>query len=197
MIADFSSRRTAPTSDLPLKRWSVDEYHRLIAAGIITSNHHVELLDGQIVEMVPQDPPHASTTAEGSDYLKERFAGHAKVRTQLPITLSPSSEPEPDIAVVRIDPNRYRDRHPSPEDVFLLVEIADTTLGYDRNRKAKVYAQAGIPEYWIVNLNQRQVIVCCDPQGDTYQSEQIIEATDSIAPLAFPAIKIELQQILL
>jgi Uma2 family endonuclease len=197
MIADFSGRRTVPTSDLPLKRWSVDEYHRLIAAGILTSDDHVELLDGQIVEMVPQDPPHASTTDEGSDYLKGLFAGRAKVRTQLPITLPSSSEPEPDIAVVRIDPNRYRNRHPGPEDVFLIIEIADTTLGYDRNRKAKIYAEAGIPEYWIVNLNQRQVIVYRQPQGDSYQSEQILEATDTITPLAFPEIRIELENILL
>lgn len=197
MITDSSDPRTVPSSDLPLKRWSVDEYHRLIAAGILTSDDHVELLDGQIVEMVPQDPLHASTTDEGSDYLKALFAGRAKVRMQLPITLSSSSEPEPDIAVVRLDPNRYRDRHPTPEDVFLIIEIADTTLSHDRNRKARSYAQAGIPEYWVVNLKQRQVIVYRQPQGEAYQSEQILEATDTIAPLAFPEVRIELQTILL
>lgn len=186
-----------PVSDLPLKRWSVEEYHRLIAAGILTSNNHVELLDGQIVEMAPQDPPHASTTDEGSDYLKGLFAGRAKVRTQLPITISSSSEPEPDIAVVRIDPNRYRNRHPSPEDIFLIIEIADSTLSYDRNRKAKIYAKAGISEYWIVNLNQQQVIVLRDPLGEDYQTERILEATETIAPLAFPEIAIKLQNMLL
>jgi Uma2 family endonuclease len=197
MIADFSDRRAVPTSDLPLKRWSVDDYHRLIAVGILTSDDHVELLDGQIVEMVPQEPPHASNTSSFSNEFVLLFAGKAWIRSQLPITIAPNSEPEPDIAVVRIDPNRYRDRHPGPEDVFLIIEIADTTLSHDRNRKAKIYAQAGILEYWIVNLNQRQVIVCRDPQDDSYQSEQILEATDAIAPLAFPEIRIELQNILL
>ncbi|XPM60453.2 MAG: Uma2 family endonuclease [Leptolyngbya sp. IPPAS B-1204] len=184
-------------SNLPLKHWSVDEYHRLIAVGILTSDDHVELLDGQIVEMVPQDPPHASNTSSFGNEFVLLFAGKAWIRTQLPLTIAPDSEPEPDIAVVHLDPNRYRDRHPKPEDVFLLIEIADTTLNQDRNRKAKIYAQAGIPEYWIVNLKQRQVIVYRHPQGDSYQSEQILEATDAIAPLAFPEIRIELQTILL
>ncbi|WNZ22952.1 Uma2 family endonuclease [Leptolyngbya sp. NK1-12] len=196
MITDSSDHRTVPSSDLPLKRWSVDKYHHLIAAGILTSDDHVELLDGQIVEMVPQDPPHASATDEGADYLKALFAGRAKIRMQLPITLSSSSEPEPDIAVVRIDPNRYRDRHPTPEDVFLLIEIADTTLSHDCHHKAKLYAKAGILEYWVVNLNQRQIIVYRHPQGDTYQSEQTLEATDTIAPLAFPEITVALKNLL-
>ncbi|XQQ07745.1 MAG: Uma2 family endonuclease [Leptolyngbya sp. IPPAS B-1204] len=196
MITDSSDPRTVPSSDLPLKHWSVDEYHRLIAVGILTSDDHVELLDGQIVEMVSQDPPHASTTDEGSDYLKSLFAGRAKVRMQLPITLSSSSEPEPDIAVVRLDSNRYHDRHPTPEDVFLIIEIANTTLSHDRHRKAKLYAKAGIPEYWIVNLNQRQIIVYRHPQGDTYQSEQILETTDAITPLAFPEITVAFKNLL-
>ncbi|WNZ22949.1 Uma2 family endonuclease [Leptolyngbya sp. NK1-12] len=183
--------------DLPLKRWSVEEYHRLIAAGILTSDDHVELLDGQIVEMVPQDPPHASNTSSFGNEFVLLFAGKAWIRTQLPLTIAPDSEPEPDIAVVRIDPNRYRDRHPTPEDVFLPIEIADPTLNQDRNRKAKIYAQAGILEYWVVNLKQQQVIVYRHPQGDSYQSEQILEATEAIAPLAFPEVRIELQTILL
>jgi Uma2 family endonuclease len=183
--------------DLPLKRWSTDEYHRLIAAGILTPDDRVELLDGQIVEMVPQDPPHASTTDEGSDYLKALFAGLAKVRAQLPITLAPDSEPEPDIAIVRIDPNRYRERHPGPQDIFLLIEIADSTLSRDRNRKAKVYAKAGIREYWIVNIGQQQLIVLKDPQAGLYQSEQILFANAQIAPEAFPDVMISVQNLLL
>ncbi len=79
----------------------------------------------------------------------------------------------------------------------MIIEIADATLSHDRNRKARIYAQAGIPEYWVVNLKQRQVIVYRQPQGEAYQSEQILEATDAITPLAFPAVRIELQTILL
>jgi Uma2 family endonuclease len=184
------------TLNLALKRWSVDDYHRMIAAGILTPSDRVELLDGQIIEMVPQDPPHASNTSSLGNDLVLLFANRAWIRTQLPITLAPHSEPEPDIAVVRIDERRYRDRHPIPADIFLLIEIADSTLQSDRSHKAKIYAAANIPEYWIVNLKQQQVIVFRDPQTDGYQTTQILSAASQIAPLAFPDIVIDLQNIL-
>lgn len=183
-----------PIADLPLKRWTVEEYHRMIAAGIFAPGQRLELLDGQIIEMIPQEPPHASQTSSISNDFVLWFASKAWIRCQLPVTLSENSEPEPDIAVVRIDPNRYRDRHPSPSDIFLIIEIADSTLSYDRNRKAKLYAKANIPEYWIVNLNQRQVIVLRQPEDQQYQIEQILQPTDSIAPLAFPEIVIDLER---
>lgn len=184
-------------SDLPLKRWSVEDYHRMITTGILTPADQVELLEGQIIEMVPQEPPHASTTDEGSDYLRGLLGNRAKVRSQLPITLTPDSEPEPDIAIVRIDPNRYRDRHPVPEDIFWVIEISDTTLSRDRNRKAKIYARAKIDEYWIVDLNQRRVTVYRHPEGEVYRVTQTLEATDTIAPLAFPDVGVQLSNFLL
>lgn len=96
--------------DLPQRRWTVDEYHRMVAAGILTPGDRVELLEGHIIEMVPQEPPHASTTSSfGNDFVV-LFAGLAWVRQQLPITIAPNSEPEPDIAVVKIDSKRYRVR---------------------------------------------------------------------------------------
>ena len=144
---------SSPTSaELLLKRWTVDDYHRMLASGILAPDDRVELLDGQIVEMAPQDPPHASRVDDGGDYLKAIFANRAKVRVQLPITLAPGSEPEPDFAIVRLDENRYRDRHPQPQDVLLLIEVADSTFKRDRIYKAKIYATAGITEYWIVDI---------------------------------------------
>ncbi|MBE9127149.1 Uma2 family endonuclease [Coleofasciculus sp. LEGE 07092] len=185
------------TTELPLKRWTVEDYHRMIAAGILTKSDRVELLDGQIIEMVPQDPPHASNTSSFGNDLVILFAEKAWIRTQLPITLAPNSEPEPDIAVVRIDERRYRARHPTPEEIFLLIEIADSTLQRDRTRKAKIYASAGIPEYWVVDINRRQVIVLRQPQADAYQSEQLLAANAQIAPVAFPEVVIDLQHLLL
>jgi Uma2 family endonuclease len=181
--------------DLPQRRWSVNEYHQMMAAGILTTRDRVELLEGCIIEMAPQEPPHASTTSSfGNDFVL-LFAGRAWVRQQLPITIALNSEPEPDIAVVRIDPNRYRDRHPVPEDVYLLIEVSDATLNYDRSRKAKVYAQANIPEYWVVNVKQRQVLVFREPQGDRYQVEQVFDAQAAIAIGAFPDLVIELTNV--
>ena len=183
--------------DLPLKRWTIQDYHRIIQAGVLTIEDRVELLNGQIVEMVPQEPPHAANTSSFSNHLVILFAGKAWIRTQLPIAIAPNSEPEPDIAIVRLDDRSYRDRHPTPEDIFLVIEIADSTLHRDRTQKAKIYASAGIIEYWIVNVKQRQVTLLRNPQGDTYQWEKIVTANDLISPVAFPDIAINLQNILL
>jgi len=183
-----------PLEELPQRRWNVDEYHRMVAAGILTEGDRVELLEGRIIEMAPQEPPHAATTSSfGNDFVL-LFAGKAWVRQQLPLTIAPDSEPEPDIAVVRLDAKRYRDRHPIPEDVFLLVEVADSTLSYDRDRKAKVYAKACILEYWVIDVKQKQVIVFREPQGDTYQVQQVLGVDGAIAPLAFPEVVVELGQ---
>jgi len=180
-----------------LKRWTVDDYHRMMAVGILTPDDRVELLEGQIIEMVPPDPPHASRIDDGGDYLKALFAGQAKVRVQLPITIAPSSEPEPDFAIVRFDENRYRDRHPAPEDVFLLMEVADTTWRRDSIQKARIYARAGIPEYWILDINRQQVTVLRQPQAERYQSEQAFTAADELAAEALPEVAIALQNLLL
>lgn len=185
------------SADLFLKRWTVDDYHRMISAGILTPDDRVELLDGQIVEMAPQDPPHASRIDDGGDYLKALFATRAKVRVQLPITLAPGSEPEPDFAVVRIDENRYRDHHPQPQDVLLLIEVADSTLKWDRTHKAQIYAKADIGEYWIVDIKKRQVVVLQDPQNGSYKSEQTFTENDQIAPLLLPNITLSLRYLIL
>ena len=179
------------------KRWTVTEYHQIIASGIITPETPVELIHGQIFEMVPQQPPHAATTDEGGDYLKALFSGNAKVRVQLPVTLPPDSEPEPDFAVVRIDANLYRDRHPGPDDIYLVIEVADSTLQKDRQYKSTLYAQAGISEYWIINLQQNQVIVYRQLQDGVYQTEHTLEASDQIQPLAFPSLTVDLKKILI
>lgn len=183
--------------ELPQRRWNVDEYHRIIAAGILAPNDRVELLEGRIIEMVPQETPHASTTSSfGNDFVL-LFAGKAWVRQQLPITIAPDSEPEPDIAVVRLDQTRYRDRHPYPEDVYLLIEVSDATLSYDRDHKAKVYARANIPEYWLVDVKQKRVLVFREPQGEGYQVEEVLDRTATIAPVALPDVVIELDKLLM
>jgi Uma2 family endonuclease len=112
------------------------------------------------------------------------------------VTIAPSSEPESDIAVVKIESKRCRDRHPIPEDIYLLIEVADSTRSYDRDRKVKVYAKANVPGYWVIDVNQRQLLVFRDPQGDTYQVEQVLGMTDTVAPVAFPDVVTELSSLL-
>jgi Uma2 family endonuclease len=173
-----------------LRLWTVEEFHRIIEMGILTADDKVELLEGKIVQMSPQRPPHAGTTQRTSDYLKERLRGIAYVRMQLPVTLS-ASEPEPDVAVVRIDANDYYDHHPTGEEIFLLIEVAYTTLETDREEKSLIYARANIPEYWVLDICNHRVYVFRNPSDRGYRSETIIDENSAIALLAFPEIEVD------
>ncbi|UBF25732.1 Uma2 family endonuclease [Kovacikia minuta CCNUW1] len=178
-----------------VRLWTVEEYHRMIEAGILTPSDRVELLQGQIVRMSPQLPPHASTTQRTARYLDRLLAEYAYVRMQLPVTLKPNSEPEPDIAIVRFDLKEYVDRHPAPDDISLIIEVADTSLQDDRTIKAPLYARAGIPEYWILDVNTRQVYVFRDPQEDGYTQEVVLTEENTLSPIAFPDISISFNQL--
>ena len=179
------------------KLWTVDDYHRMVATGVLTGSDRVELLEGQVIEMSPQLPPHAATTQRAFRYLDRLLEAVAYVRMQLPVTLKPKSEPEPDIAVVRIDANEYGDRHPTPKDIFLIIEVADSTLLGDRQQKALVYAKAGIADYWILDVNAKQVYVFREPTPVGYQQEAIVAANTVLAPVVFPDITIPLNQLFL
>lgn len=179
------------------KLWTVDDYHRMVEAGVLTENDRVELLEGQIIEMNPQLPPHAATTQRAFRYLDRLLETVAYVRMQLPVTLQPKSEPEPDIAVVRMDANEYGDRHPTPDDILLMIEVADSTLLNDRQQKALVYAKANLADYWILDVNAKQVYVFREPTPDGYQQETILTANTLLTPVAFPNITIPLNQLFL
>lgn len=173
-----------------VRLWTVDEYHQMIEAEILTSADKVELLEGQIIQMSPQRPPHAATTQCASDYLRDLLSLRATIRVQLPITLPPNSEPEPDIVVVRIDSQKYFDHHPAPDEIFLLVEVAKTTLKSDRTIKVPTYAKANIPEYWILDVEERIVNIFREPLGETYQQEIILNEDTTISTVAFPDVNI-------
>lgn len=183
------------TPEIPLRLWSVDEYHRMIEAEILTPDDKVELLEGKIVQMSPQDPPHASTTQWAGNYLARLVGDRAFIRNQLPITIYPNSEPEPDIAVVRVDRRAYFDHHPAPDEVFLLIEIADSTLTKDRQQKAKTYAGANILEYWVLDVNKRQVYVFRQPEAKKYTQELLLSENEAIKLVAFPDITVSLNQL--
>jgi Uma2 family endonuclease len=159
----------AVPSDL-IWRFSVREYHEMIRAGILDEDAPVELLDGWLVTKMMKNPPHSAAT-DLVRYALERIVPKGwYVRSQDAITLA-QSEPEPDAAVVRGDRRTYVDRHPGPEDVALVVEVADASLHRDRTSKKRLYAQAGIPVYWIVDLVERRVEVYTDPSGATDQPD--------------------------
>jgi Uma2 family endonuclease len=180
-------RARATRDDRPRRRrFTVDEYERMIAAGILVEDERLELIEGEILWMAPIGGRHAALV----DRLLRRFtalpADLVQVRVQSPIRLPPDSEPEPDLALLRPRPDFYEAAHPGPEDVLLVIEIADTTLAYDRGAKIPMYARAGIPEAWLFDLAARALLVHREPRGGVYRTVRVLRGDDTIAPLAFP-----------
>jgi Uma2 family endonuclease len=176
-----------------LAKWTIEDYHRMIDAGILC-DRKVELLAGEIIEMSPEKPIHYNTTRQGVKYLEQLFSSVAEVRFNGPITLA-DSEPEPDIAIVRLPVNKYNIHHPYPEDIFLVIEVANTSLKKDLELKQTIYANAKIQEYWIMALSQAKLIVFREPSNGYYRSRE--EYTQGeISSLAFPEIKISIPRLL-
>ena len=151
-------------------RLSIEQYHAIIQAGILTDDDSVELLEGWLVFKMPKNPPHRVTTRLVRTALENILPPGWYVDSQEPITLS-NSEPEPDIVVVRGDTRQYLDRHPGAEDIALIIEVSDTTLQRDRTVKKRIYARAGISIYWIVNLVEEQVEVYSQPLVEVEQPD--------------------------
>lgn len=175
-----------------LAKWSVNEYHRMVEAGILR-DRHVELLASEIVEMSPETPIHYSTAKRGARYLEELLSGRADVRLNGPVTLF-DSEPEPDIAIVRLPESSYHDRHPTPDDIFWLVEVANTSLKKDLEIKAAIYAKAEIQEYWVLSLSDQQLIIFRNPQASQY-CEKYSVREGTITPLAFADISVSVERL--
>ncbi|MEH2048818.1 Uma2 family endonuclease [Nostoc sp.] len=175
-------------------KWTIDEYHRMIDAGIL-SDRKVELLKGEIVEMSPEGEPHAYSSGEAGDYLAKLLTGQAKIRHAKPITLPNNSEPEPDIAIVQPLGREYRQHHPYPENIFWLIEYSNSSLEKDLETKSKIYAEAGILEYWVVNLKKLHLVVFREILDGEYATKLTL-ARGTIQPLAFPNIFVAVEQII-
>jgi len=181
--------------------FTVVEYHRMIAAGILGERDRVKLVGGEVVEMSAMGARHARSVAFLDDELRAPLAGRAQTRSQLPVTIPEYNEPEPDIAVVRSREDGYVANHPGPDDVPLLIEVSDSTLEYDGGVKAPVYAGAGIPEVWIVSLRGGEVERRSDPhraagayrsvvrfrRGETVSSEVLLGSAFAVDALLGPA----------
>lgn len=159
---------TVPTE--PIWRLSVEQYHAMIRAGILTDDDPVELLEGWLVAKMPRNPLHRLATQLTREALAHLIPTGWYVDAQEPLTTA-NSEPEPDVMVVRGERRQYLDRHPGPREVALVVEVADTTLQRDRRAKKRLYAQAEIPVYWIINLVESQCKVYTDPSGPAEQPD--------------------------
>ncbi|MBW4613283.1 MAG: Uma2 family endonuclease [Desmonostoc vinosum HA7617-LM4] len=175
-------------------KWTIDEYHRMIDAGIL-SDRQVELLQGEIVEMSPEGEPHAYCSDEAGEYLAKLLGDYAKIRQAKPITLPNDSEPEPDIAIVQRLGREYREHHPYPENIFWLIEYANSSLEKDLETKSQIYAQVGILEYWVVNLKQLNLVVFREILNGEYATKLTL-TEGIIQPLAFPDIYVSIKRII-
>jgi Uma2 family endonuclease len=175
-------------------KWTIDEYHHMVGAGIL-NGRKVELLKGEIVEMSPEGEFHAYSSDEAGEYLSKLLGERAKIRHAKPITLPNSSEPEPDIAIVQRLGAEYRQHHPYAENIFWLIEYSNTSLEKDLETKSKIYAEAGIQEYWIVNLKKLCLVVFRQPLDSEYTTKMTF-TEGTIQPLAFPDVSISVSQII-
>ncbi|MBI2760427.1 MAG: Uma2 family endonuclease [Chloroflexi bacterium] len=177
-------------------RFTFDDYHRMAQAGILNEDDRVELIRGEVIDVPPIGPDHAWSVDALSATFHAQLGARAVVHTQNPVRLPDNSEPEPDVTLLLPPLDRYRGRIPVAADTLLVIEVADTTLGYDRYTKAALYAAAGVPEYWVVNINGRQVEVMHDPQDGEYQQVALHNEDAVLSPRAFPDVTVRVGDIL-
>ena len=170
------------TTSISLNRqlFTREAYYKMAEVGILSEDNRVELIRGEIIQMSPSKSEHASTIDILSEELIVSLRGKAIIRIQNPLTLSETSEPEPDLVIAQYHPHRYQHAHPHPEDIYVCIEVADTSLLYDREIKTKLYAESEIPEYWLINLVDKQVEVFKDPQSGLYNTQETLRTKDSL-----------------
>jgi Uma2 family endonuclease len=194
--------QVAPTVDpvevgVRRRLWTREEYYRMAEAGIIRHDERLELIDGQVLLKVTQNHPHATGVSLAAEAARAAFGPGHWIRSQLPLTLGPFSDPEPDASVVVGEPDDYDDH---PTTALLVVEVSDSTLAADRRLKASLYARAGLPDYWIVNLIDRQLEVLRDPgqlrDGEIgYRERTVLAPGQTISPLGKPDAEIAVESL--
>jgi Uma2 family endonuclease len=185
-----------PPELLRRHRLTVDEYHRLPGAGVLAQDARVELIEGEVVDMAPMRSRHASVVARLMAALASQAATRALVWCQLPLHLGPQSEPEPDLMLLAPREDFYALAHPGPADVLLLVEVSDTTARFDREVKLPLYARHGIPEVWIVDLDNGLLRTCRNPQGELYTEVVETARPGLLSPQALPGLSIDASKLL-
>jgi Uma2 family endonuclease len=177
-------------------RFSVKDYYRMAETGVLRPDARVELLEGKIIDTSPIGPFHGGLVGRLTRLFIELSKDRWLVWPQNPLRLDDHSEPEPDLMLLKPAADDYTNRHPQPEDVFLLIEVSDTTLAYDREEKLPAYGRAGIPEVWIVNLQDLAVEVYREPHFTGYGSKAVLRAGDHAKPQAFPDVTVNVTELL-
>jgi Uma2 family endonuclease len=162
------------------RHFNVTEYYRMTEAGILSESDRVELIDGEVIEMSPIGSRHAACVDRLTQVLCLLLGKHLIVRVQNPIRLDEYSEPQPDLCLLLPRPDFYAQAHPTPADVLLVVEVADSSAGFDREVKLPLYAQASVPEVWIINLPADTVEIYAQPSGGKYQKSRELKRGETI-----------------
>lgn len=185
------------TATHPLKHLTtIDEWLRLGAARIFPPESRVELIDGEIFEMAPIGIQHASCVMRLTHLFAPMIDERAIINVQNPLQLGDLSAPQPDFMLLKPSLDFFRSRYPRASDVLLLIEISDTSVDFDRTRKLRLYAMHGVPEYWLVNLQDNCVELYCHPRADAYEQKSTLRVGDSITLSMLPWISIAVADIL-
>jgi Uma2 family endonuclease len=162
------------------RTFTVDEYHQMAETGILTEDDRVELINGEIITMSPINSPHAGSVKRINALFTKLFAEEAIISVQDPLVVGDFSEPEPDIMLLKPQDDFYASAHPQASDVFLLIEVAASSVQIDRQVKLPVYASAGVPEVWIVNLPDHQIELYRSPMNNYYQAKEVAKGNQTI-----------------
>jgi Uma2 family endonuclease len=168
------------------RRFDVDDYHRMAEAGILTEDDRVELIDGEILAITPIGPRHNAAVNRANRALVTGVGDRAIVQVQGSVRLDRFNEPQPDLVLLRPQHDFYASRLPGPADILLIIEIAESSLQYDQEVKTRIYAEAGVPEYWLVNVDQGHVSCFTDARDGAYRNVVRDERDQSLAPASLP-----------
>ena len=178
------------------RSFTVEEYYRMARVGILTEDDRVELIEGEIIKMTPVGSRHAACVDRLTHLFSASVRGQAIVRVQNPVRLSERSEPQPDLALLRFRPDFYASSHPGPQDVLLVIEVAETSLELDREIKLPLYARSGIAEAWLVDLAGQQLEVCLRPTPRGYEEVRRVGRGARVRSQAFPDLDLGVDEIL-
>ncbi len=176
-------------------RITVDEYYRMAEVGLLAHDARVELIEGEVIDMAPIGIKHAAIVGRLVRYLDRALRNQALVEGQRPIRLGDQSEPQPDVVVLKLRADDYTTSLPTPADVLLVVEVSDSTLRYDRDKKAPLYARSGIPEMWLIDVNAKQLHRLSEPRDGAYQNTVTVQG-GSIQMLMLSDVSIDLDKLL-
>jgi Uma2 family endonuclease len=194
-VLENTISKPIPTNGVKPHLITVAEYDRMIELGIYTENDRIELLNGEIIELMPKGPKHTSANSRLVRFFIRLFSEKVIVRSQDPIWLDGVSEPEPDLVLAKWNETEYAEGHPTPADIFLIMEISDTTLAYDRETKAKAYSRNGIQQYLLLNLQNETLEEYREPSEDGYQFKCTLRKGDSLNLTAFPEVEIKIDDL--